>query len=247
MSACLGESMKRLLFAGVAVAAFQGAPALAADMPAKAAVHKADARFNWTGVYAGVRGGYGWNALTTNQVDFVGIVPIPLSEALKAEPNGVFLGAQIGANYEFSNHIVVGVAADISRGRMKAEGTLPPIAELNLPAIPVESRIGTVWTVTGKLGYAFDNFMIYATGGFASAKNELILLAEGGISTGDVTHKGWVAGVGTEFRLIGDWRLGAEYRYLSLGTEDYCFQNTVICAPVKWRAQQGLVTLNYQF
>jgi outer membrane immunogenic protein len=232
--------MKKLLFVGIAVTALHVAPASAAD-----------AMIKWTGFYAGVLGGYGWNALSTNQFvlldDDEPDVIIPFSGPAKADPKGAFFGARIGASYEFQNHIVVGVAADISRGSLKGKGSIPTIQGLTTGPIPIEGRAGRLWTVSGKLGYAFDTFMIYATGGFASAKSEVTLLAEGGISAGDVTHKGWVAGVGAEFRLIGDWRLATEYRYLSLGTEDHCFERTSFCSPVKWRGQQGLVSLNYQF
>jgi outer membrane immunogenic protein len=54
--------MKKLLFAGVAVAALCCAPALAADIPVKAPVYKAAAApiFDWTGPYAGIAAGWGW-------------------------------------------------------------------------------------------------------------------------------------------------------------------------------------------
>jgi hypothetical protein len=46
--------MKKILAAGIAAAAFYGAPAIASDMPVRAPIYKAAAPapvFNWTGFY----------------------------------------------------------------------------------------------------------------------------------------------------------------------------------------------------
>ena len=51
------DRKKKVLVAGIVAAVFCGAPALAADMPAKAPVYKAAALANWTGCYAEDVGG----------------------------------------------------------------------------------------------------------------------------------------------------------------------------------------------
>ena len=51
------RQMKKLLLAGIAVAAFCGVPALAADMAFKAPPPPAPA-FSWAGFYLGINGGY---------------------------------------------------------------------------------------------------------------------------------------------------------------------------------------------
>ena len=54
--------MKKFIVAGIAAAAFCGAPALAADMPVKAPY--AAPVFNWTGFYIGAHAGYAWGRVT---------------------------------------------------------------------------------------------------------------------------------------------------------------------------------------
>jgi outer membrane immunogenic protein len=52
--------MKKILVAGIAAAAFCGAPAIAADMPVKAPPMVAAPYDPWTGCYVGANVGGGW-------------------------------------------------------------------------------------------------------------------------------------------------------------------------------------------
>jgi opacity protein-like surface antigen len=247
--------MKRILFADAAISVAASlclltSAAQAADVPITKgpSAQFVQAARSWTGIYAGVHGGYAWNTLTANLFTVFGDLTTTLDAPFESEPNGSLFGAQIGANYEFPNHVVVGIVADISHGRMKGDTTeLPTIFGAGSP---VETKVGnTLWTVRGKVGYGFEKFLIYATGGIAQG-NSTIRVSLDDAASGAVKHKGWVAGVGAEFRLVGNWLLGAEYRYLSLGRETYCIQGPStadVCAPVKWQGHQAIATLNYQF
>jgi outer membrane immunogenic protein len=228
----------------------------AADVPiAKAPGAPVMVSKSWTGFYAGVHGGYAWNKLSTSELSAIvpGIGLVPLDVSFSHEPQGALFGVQIGANYELPNHLVVGVVADISRGRMEARRAVSGIF-----ANPIaEAKIGgTHWTVRGKLGYAFENLLLYATAGIARGSAAASITdPDAGptiLASSTVKHKGWVAGVGADFRLAGNWVLGAEYRYLSLGTENYFLNVNLPGAndaimPVKWRGHQAIATLNYQF
>ena len=53
------NSVKKLLVASIIAAAFYGGPAIAADMTVRAPPPPAPIS-NWTGIYVGANGGYGW-------------------------------------------------------------------------------------------------------------------------------------------------------------------------------------------
>jgi outer membrane immunogenic protein len=83
--------------------------------------------------------------------------------------------------------------------------------------------------VRGRIGYAWDRFMLYATGGLAYGEVGLggthIVFLSGPplISTG-IGHSqiniGWTGGAGFEAVLAGNWTWKAEYLYADLGFLD---------------------------
>jgi outer membrane immunogenic protein len=87
-------------------------------------------------------------------------------------------------------------------------------------------------TVTGRVGYAWDNWLVYGKGGAAFARVEY-----GGSSfvpgpgtfvvnpTND-TLSGWTVGGGVEFGFLKSWSAKAEYNYLDFGTTQRVFVTT---------------------
>ncbi len=204
----LGASM-------LAIAAAAIVPASAADMyrgdmggykdgPAYVAVS------NWAGFYAGINGGYGWS-------EFNDQLACPrCNQGLNGvSPSGGFGGAQIGYNWQApGSHLVFGIEADIQGGDISAT------AKDNFADV-FSSRLDWFGTLRGRLGYAFDRTLIYATGGFAY----------GGIrNTADFgsdetwkasrTATGYVVGGGVEYSVNPAWSLKAEYQYINLGKND---------------------------
>lgn len=98
--------------------------------------------------------------------------------------------------------------------------------------------IGMDWfaTIRGRLGWAFDRFMVYGTGGAAFAKvdiskrfmwdfndgcpsvNGLFDCHDGGTNS---TRTGWTAGGGVEWAFRDGWSAKAEYLYADLGDVTY--------------------------
>ena len=74
-------------------------------------------------------------------------------------------------------------------------------------------------TLRGRLGYAFQHWMIYATGGYAWSLGRF-LQTPGAIDDQDkLLHlrRGWTVGAGTEVALAPMWTLRLEYLYISFG------------------------------
>ena len=78
-------------------------------------------------------------------------------------------------------------------------------------------------TVTGRLGFAADKFLIYAKGGWATANVEVsgrdIGLADR-FSFSD-RQSGWTVGAGVEYMLARNISLAAEYSFIDLGSNSF--------------------------
>jgi outer membrane immunogenic protein len=210
--------MKKILLASVALAGLASA-ASAADLPRRAApppVFTPVPVFTWTGFYAGFNAGYGFdtssnsNAPTIVGVDArTGLVAVPTAIAFqnRNSSDGFVGGGQIGYNYQFTPGagFVVGIEADaqyvdFGRTRNRFVSTGPIFAQrvFNPNGIAGLDFFGTV---RGRLGYAWDRTLIYATGGFAYGSgggNNF------GLPNNDDFQTGWTVGGGVEYALPTD-------------------------------------------
>ncbi|KQP41338.1 porin [Methylobacterium sp. Leaf104] len=213
---------KTLLLAGPMAALLAGS-ASAADLPRRVAppVFTAVPVFTWTGFYAGLNAGYGFDANSSSGATVIGttaasgIIANGAAPGLVAFSNrnandGFTGGGQIGYNYQFTpgSGFVVGVEADaqylgFGTNRNTASFVGTPNADLTFVNPNGLSNLDYFGTVRGRLGYAFDRTLVYGTGGFAYGGG-------GGSSfglpnsTSDTFRTGWAAGGGIEYALPTD-------------------------------------------
>ncbi|SFJ24591.1 outer membrane protein [Methylobacterium brachiatum] len=183
--------MKKVLLASTVLAGMTVA-ASAADLPRRAApppVFTPVPVFTWTGFYVGVNAGYGFDASSRNTTNYAlpsgSLINSANTNAVvsvndRSNNDGFTGGAQIGYNYQFTpgSGVVVGIEADaqyVDFAR-RANGTLNygvtgvPGTAFSAPrAFVATSGNGLDYfgTVRGRLGYAFDRTLVYATGGYA--------------------------------------------------------------------------------
>ena len=69
-------------------------------------------------------------------------------------------------------------------------------------------------TARGRLGFAFDRFLPYFTGGLALGD---INATPPGLPGGSITNAGWTVGAGLEVGLVSNVSVKAEYLYVDLG------------------------------
>ncbi|MGA7323784.1 MAG: outer membrane beta-barrel protein [Rhodomicrobium sp.] len=82
-------------------------------------------------------------------------------------------------------------------------------------------------TVRGRIGYALDSALLYATGGFAyggvsykgNAEFQNSFFPAFGFSNSRTTDTGYAAGGGVEYKLSSAWSAKVEYQYINLGTD----------------------------
>ncbi len=101
-----------------------------------------------------------------------------------------------------------------------------------------ETRNDWLGTARGRLGYAFDRFLPFVTGGaaFGDIKNTISTV---GSSTAN--KAGWTVGGGLEAALTGPWTAKVEYLYVDLGRgaslagADTRFNTNLVRAGVNYR------------
>lgn len=181
------------------LAAFAASPAVAADLveAPPAPVIEEVAPFDWTGGYLGIHKGLTW---MNGDVRFQG-------DKASDDFNGFMIGKFVGYNYSFDN-VVVGIEGDISYNwndnRYHAFGT--------------RGDIGTTWegSLRGRLGYAMDRTLIYATGGWAAAAAEV----DTPNGDGDRTFSGWTLGAGVDWAVTDNVFVRGEYRFTDYGSKN---------------------------
>jgi outer membrane immunogenic protein len=194
-------------FVVVAVASLAAGSALAADIPARpsvAAPVMAPASFNWTGVYVGANAGYG-SARASSSVTAFGTT----TEIDSGSLNGAILGGQIGANWQM-NALVLGIEGDLQWANQRQSATVAGITGTH--------RINTFGTIRGRVGYAFDRWMIYGTAGWAygTYRTELTVPPFAMVSASS-SRGGLAAGGGVEAALAQNWTAKLEYLYIDTG------------------------------
>lgn len=216
--------MRKTLVSLAILAAMPVAVASAADMPLKAPPAPVAATvFSWTGIYFGAE--TGWGNSRGESTRLVGNSQFLTGTTDTADRNGGLFGFDVGANYQF-NWLVVGVEGDfqwslINGTHIQFGNTPGALATNNRTA---ETR-NTDWidSITGRLGVAWDRWMIYGKGGGAwrglnkDNASSVTTTGAGGLlsntSLNSSTETGYVIGAGVEWapsemvsvKLEGDW------------------------------------------
>jgi outer membrane immunogenic protein len=231
--------MKKLLAAGIAVAAFCGAPAFAADMPVKAPM--AAPYDPWTGFYTGGSIGGRWSDVDWQNVSFtaVGAGPIVGNNTASLDDISVRVGGYIGYNWKIAPAWLAGLEADIAWADNKKTITPIPLGQAPTTAGPNFDSIKLGWdgSVRGRLGVLVSpTWLLYGTGGVAwqEIKANSTCIPGGGFcgtavsGTTSTTKAGWTIGGGMETALPNNWLARAEYRYADFGH----ITNDIPLAPV---------------
>lgn len=208
--------MKIVRCAGLAAAAaFFVSPALAADLPVKAPIYKAQpgVAYNWAGFYVGGDVGYGWqNDQDTETIAATGAAS-PFSPADANKPKGVLAGGYAGYNWQFAPNWVAGLEADLEYADLT--GTL-----LIVPPSGYDERTDYQGSVRGRLGYAFDRVLVYATGGYAFAHIKYTYndpTPPPSVDNKDSVRNGWTLGGGIDYAITNNLIARIEYRYADFG------------------------------
>ena len=226
--------IRTLLLSTVALATLAGS-AFAADLPSRRAppVYAPPPPipvFSWTGLYVGGQVGYQFGRSNAFAYDVVGN-----TAASGSSPNGVVGGAHVG--YLFSTQSipvlsnitgafsslpliggvggaggVFGIEGDVNGANYRSAYSFGPVN--NYTREPIEGSI------RGRLGFAVDRALFYATGGaaFGDLRNTYVNNFTGATDQFSHTRVGYTVGGGVEYAFTNNLSVRVEYRYTDYGS-----------------------------
>ena len=165
---------------------------------------------DWTGFYIGGRLGGAWGD--------VGVSFAPPTGPALDSPNlspSTFAGGVIGGGNLQTGNWVFGMELSFQGADLSESDTFGTVAG---PAM-FSSQFDWYGTIEGRIGYAFDHYLIFGKGGWAGSHANLEF-QRGGASpvtaSFDKFVDGWTIGGGVEFQAWGNFVFGLEYDYLTL-------------------------------
>jgi outer membrane immunogenic protein len=246
--------------------------------------------YNWTGFYVGANAGYSWGDWkpSSNFPVFGGTTTFfpPNSSfitnwdcnsfgsfcATQANVRGALGGVQAGYNWQ-SNKWLLGVEGDIQATAQKRveNGTIiyTGISTSTCASagptpclVTVSNRWELPWlgTLRGRLGFASDRWLFYATGGLAvgEARSSFTFTENQGANValtvpGSMAKLGYTLGVGVEAAVGNNWSVKAEYLFVDLGSRSVSAANPTGFGPLVFNQSFNIrdnivrVGINYLF
>ena len=209
------------------IVASLGSAAVAADLPRKAPSYIApEPVMTWTGFYIGANAGYGWANVSTG--------------GISSDLKGFIGGGQLGYNWQ-TGAWVFGVEGDFQGANEKHSdtGTILGID------FTVDQKIQWFATARGRIGYAFDAWLLYFTGGAAWQNYKLSVSALGTSVDDNTTKMGWTLGGGIEWMFMPRWSAKLEYLYMDTGDTDVTLFGTTFTGRAKNNIAR--IGVNYHF
>ena len=136
--------------------------------------------YDWTGLYVGGHLGYaGGRLIWSTPPDLSSSLDLFQSSDIFTGSGSYFGGLQIGYDYMLPNRVVLGAQLDVSfPGFPRNDISLGGTSIFSTPEIGLASyseNVSISGTLRGRFGYAPDNWLVYATGGFAWTYDQLTL------------------------------------------------------------------------
>src|SRR6516165_2272701 len=247
-----GVAMKATVLGGAA-ASLLTVSAFAADLGIPPQPQVVIPPFTWTSCYAGVQAGGGWGKKDlTDTVGIFSSLPGGFSAA-NLDVSGWMVGGQFGCDYQFAPTWVVGIEGAASGGNISKTTTFATtVVEPGDDTATFRSTTDFLASITGRIGYAFDRWLVYGKGGVALVGDRYHSDDVGGNFFFDATENriGWTAGAGVEWAFTPEWSVKLEYDYYGFSTKSVSlFDSTIamINAPVNINQNIQVVLLGINF
>jgi high affinity Mn2+ porin len=259
-----GRTVRNALLASVAMLALASAFARAADVPAmpvKAPPAAGAGAYDWSGAYVGVHAGFddgnsNWSAVP----GLAGSFSLPANFDFFGGTGSYYAGLQAGYNWVLPSHILIGIEADASfpNSDVTVPNSIAGGQVFFSPSTGLASfgeRVVEFGTLRGRIGYAFNHWMVYGTGGLAWTHDVLTrtqidgtagAAAPGTIEPELLWRFGWAAGLGVEMALSPRWSARAEYLVTQFGRSGVSFPGAAQPFDSDLALQSVRLGLNYR-
>jgi outer membrane immunogenic protein len=207
-------AMKNLLRGAIAgLVLIASGTARAADVsaaPVLKAPPAAPAIANWSGLYVGGHAGGAFSREVMTFTDDTG-----LAEDFRFSPRSFIGGGQIGIQQQW-DHILFGVEGTWSGLDLQQTHTSALVAGRT-----VSFKLDELATGAGRLGYAWDQTLVYAKAGYAAARVGVHSTdtsfdgVPGSVVFGDrhSWRRGYILGAGLEYKALANFILGVEFDF----------------------------------
>ncbi|MDX2155208.1 MAG: outer membrane protein [Hyphomicrobiaceae bacterium] len=155
----------------------------------------------WPGFYAGINGGYAWGSLD------------PFGRSDGVDLDSGTLGGHVGYNLQL-DRFVIGAEGDL--GWRWASGSRSYADPAHL-----DGEASLLSSLRLRAGFAFDNVLVYGTGGVAFGRFETDLTSLAGLASTSETFAGYVFGGGLEMKITSS--LSGRVEALHYGFDDKTF------------------------
>jgi outer membrane immunogenic protein len=237
--------MKTILIAGAATSLLT-ASAFAADLGVPPLAPAPPPPFTWTNCYAGLQAGGGWGEKDLTDTALALAPTISGFTSANLSISGYMLGGQTGCNYQFAPNWVAGIEGSVTGGNV---GGSTAVAITQPAAIPGDnatfnSTTDLLMSATGRIGYTWDRWMLYAKGGLGAAWDRYDIPGTFmGVQydlQGSETRLGWTAGAGVEWAFSNDWSVKLEYDYYGFGQRNVTFVEQFTATPGPENIKQSI-------
>ena len=192
-------------------------------------------KFDWSGAYVGAQIGYSagssnWSATQLGGPDLAGSIDLFHAFNFFNGSGSYFGGFEAGYNYVLPSRLMLGIEGDLQFPN-KISGSQTVSSDLSGQASYADTVL-MFSTVRGRIGYAFDKWLVYGTGGFAISRDELdrtqLSGSAGRASAGEddtelLTRLGASVGAGIEKALTPRLSLKLEYQFLDFPSQGIVF------------------------
>jgi outer membrane immunogenic protein len=242
---------------GIASLTVASLPAAAADLPMKAPPMAVAASY-WNNCYVGANGGWKWGRfndsadvpVTTGTIGAGTFTAVADRIDLgSSNANSGAFGGQIGCRWQTPSNWVFGLEGDFDWTNVRSTVVSAGIGtgRTFVPGDSFTDRLRWESTIRGVIGYAWDRWMIYGTGGLAlggvsmdanfiattgTLTNGAPGLYPGSAGSDTKTLVGATVGAGFAYAFARNWEFGAEYRFTAYQRGDFAVgQVAALCGP----------------